>query len=67
VLSDKPEGVHALSDEYAVDMSGSVWFWIGSPIIGVVHASQIRIVLSLEPETMCAPSGEHATDQTSSV
>ena len=37
---------------------------IGVGMVTVVTASQIRIVQSMEPETMCLPSGENATEWT---
>src|SRR5260370_6922404 len=55
------------SGEYATDHTQLVCPSRGSPAAAPVSASQIRIVLSSDPETMCRPSGEYATDRTKPV
>ena len=57
----EPESTRLLSKS-ATDVIGFVGPRNGSPTGFLVSASQIRIVLSAEPETMRLPSGENATD-----
>jgi hypothetical protein len=52
------------SGENATDVTPPVWPSRGSPTAAPVSASQMRTVLSSDPETMREPSGENATDLT---
>src|SRR5437899_128468 len=54
-------GESVLENEFAVCSLRSFSTW--PPIC----ASQSRTMLSLEPDTMCLPSGENATEKTESV
>ena len=66
VVLPEPERMRLLS-ESATEVIGSVGPRNGSPTGFFASASQIRIVLSSEPEATRLPSGENATDLIQSV
>jgi hypothetical protein len=63
VESSAPETIRVLSDGNATELTQLVCLSIGPVVKKPVFTSQIRSVLSREPETRTTPSGEIATEQ----
>ena len=60
VLSQDPEARWDLSEGRAIDWTE--WVHPSTGLPDAASASQVPMVQSSDPETICCPSGEEATD-----